>query len=185
MITQPQLRVAFFNKKSETRLSSFATRMIWDKFVKREIYLEAINDLGDKYLNHRIFSYEDTIMMFELSQIAYSYYYYNIIGYRLNVYSQGESKDLSSNKTSILAMNQLYFIKLLLYKISPSYDRYHIYREWGFNGCGSDVIYLNIKEIDLLKQVLEVIDELERLYKNTDKELLECSKKIKQYFEIT
>ena len=59
--------------------------MIWDKLVKNEIYKNAIDDLGDEYLNHKMFLYEDTLMMFELSQVAYSYYYYDIIGYRMNV----------------------------------------------------------------------------------------------------
>ena len=70
IITQPELRVAFLEKIGKNRLTNCVTRMIWDKFVKREIYIEAINDLGDDYLNHRVFLYEDTLMMFELSQIA-------------------------------------------------------------------------------------------------------------------
>ena len=186
LILQPELRVAFLNKKGKNRLSSFGTRMIWDKFVRRDIYLEAIKDLGDEYINHKLFLFEDTLMMFELSQIAHSYYYdYNIFGYRLNMYDQGKSRDSSSNKKSILAMNQLYFIKLLLYKISPSYDRHHIYRELCKFMGGEIYKYLDMKDIDLVQEVLEVIDELEVLYKNTDKLLLECEAKIKDYFGIT
>ena len=184
IITQPELRVAFLEKIGKNRLTNCATRMIWDKFVKREIYIEAINDLGDDYLNHRVFLYEDTLMMFELSQIAYSYYYYDIFGYRLNVYIQGQSRDSSSNNIKITAQNQLYFKKLLLYKIPPSYDRYHIYKERGFARCGSEVFYLDRSDIDCLKEVLEVIFELERLYNNTDKNLIKCTNKIKNHFGI-
>ena len=54
LILQPELRVAFLNKKGKNRLSSFGTRMIWDKFVRRDIYLEAIKDLGDEYINHKL-----------------------------------------------------------------------------------------------------------------------------------
>jgi len=43
---------------------------------------------------------------------------------------------------------------------------------------------LNKKDFDLIQEILEVIDELERLYKNTDKHLLECAYKIKNYFGI-
>ena len=81
-------------------------------------------------------------------------------------------------------MNQLYFIKLLLYKIPPFYDRYHIYKEWGFGGCGSEAKNIDKEDIDLLQEVLEIIFELERLYKNTYKELLECANKIKNHFGI-
>lgn len=183
-ITQPELKIAFLEKIGEKKFQHFHTRMIWDKLVKREIYLKAIKDLGDEYINHRIFLYEDTLMMFELSQIAYSYYYYDIYGYRWNVYNMGKARDNISNNLPILAMNQLYFIKLLLYKISPIYDRYHIFKEWGFGHCGSEVNGLDRSEIDLLQEVLEVIDELERKYKNTCRELLDCTYSIKKHFNL-
>ena len=159
--------------------------MIWDKFVRRKIYLEAIENLGDEYLNHIFFGYEDTLMIFELSQIAFSYYYYDILGYRHNSYLEGKSRAFQFNQIEILAMNQLYFIKLLLYKVDPFYDRYHIYKEWGLIKCGSEVIYLDKEYSDLLQEVLEVIDELERIFKNTSKELIECVKKIKLFFHLS
>ena len=185
LIIQPELRVAFLKKNRKNSLSNCSTRMIWDKFVRKKAYMEAIEDLGDEYVNHKMFLFEDTLMMFELSQIARSYYYdYNIFGYRLNLYDQGKSRDISSNKKSILAMNQLYFIKLLLYKISPLYDRYHIYKELCRFMGGELFKYLSIEDIDLIYEILEVINELERLYKNTDKHLLECVFKIKTFFGI-
>ena len=183
-ITQPELKTAFLEKIGDKKFQHFHTRMIWDKLVKRKIYLKAIKDLGDEYINHRIFLYEDTLMMFELSQVAYSYYYYDIYGYRWNLYNMGKARDHTSNNGAILAMNQLYFIKLLLYKISPIYDRYHIFKEWGFGYCGSEVVRLDKSEIDLLQETLEVIDELERKYRNTCQELLECVSKIKRHFSL-
>ena len=183
-ISQPELKISFLEKLGEKRLGRFNTRMIWDKLIKREVYLNAIEDLGDEYLNHRIFLYEDTMMIFELSQIANSYYFHDILGYRYNKYNEGKARDNTSNNNTILAMNQLYFIKLLLYKISPLYDRFYIFKEWGFEYCGSDVIYLDKIDINLLQEVLEAIDELERIYKNTNKKLLKCTKKIKRKFSL-
>ena len=184
IVTQPELRTTFLNKLGPNRLGNCATRMIWDKFIRREVYLEAINDLGDEYLNHRVFLYEDTIMMFELSQVAYSYYYYDFLGYRLNTHLQGKSRDSTSQNIQIIAMNQLLFIKLLLYKIDPKFDRFHIFKEWGFSICGSEVMHLNRNDIDLLKEVIEIIDGLENIYKNTAKELLDCVLSIKKKFGI-
>ena len=181
IITQPELKTAFLEKIGENRFSHCTTRMIWDKFVKREIYKKAIDDLGDEYLNHQMFLYEDTLMMFELSQVAYSYYFYDIFGYRKNRYIQGKSR---VDNGRITAMNQLYFIKLLLYKFPYRYDRYHIYKEWGFAFCGSEVYHLDKSDIDLLQEVLEVIDQLEIKYNNTCKELLDCAFKIKRHFNL-
>ena len=123
-------------------------------------------------------------MMFELSQVAYSYFFYDIVGYRLNVHLQGQSRAGSSNSIQIIAQNQLLFIKLLLYKIDPKFDRFHIFKEWGFSRCGAEVYYLSRNDIDLLQEVIEVIDELEREYKNTAKELLNCVIEIKKRFGI-
>ena len=184
-ITQPKLRMAFLQKIKKRRFGRCSTRMIWDKFVRRETYLEAIEDLGDEYLNHIFFLYEDTLMMFELSQIAFSYYFYDIEGYRHNSYLEGQSRAFQTNRKEFVAMNQLYFIKLLLYKIDPLYDRYHIYKELGFYGCGSEVMNLNTDDIDLLHEVLEVIFELERSFKNTAQELLICVNNIIKHFGIT
>ena len=181
IIKQPELKTSFLEKIGENRFTYCATRMIWDKLVKNEIYKNAIDDLGDEYLNHKMFLYEDTLVMFELSQVAYSYYYYDIIGYRMNVYNQGKSR---IDNIRIIAMNQLNFIKLLLYKFPPKYDRYHIYKEWGFAYCGSEVYYLDKNYIDLLQEVLEIIDKLEKKYSNTCNELLECALKIKRHFNI-
>lgn len=187
LITQPELKITFLKRLNSNRLGNCATKWIWDKFVRKETYLKAIEDLGDEYINHKFFLYEDTLMMFELSQIAFSYYFYDIEGYRYNFHlnSQSRSEIPISNRLEILSMNQLYFVKLLLYKVDPIYDRYHIFEIFGLKGCGSDVKWLNRKkDIDLLYEVLEVIFELERSFKNTAKELLYCANNIKRYFRI-
>lgn len=94
VIKQPQLKEIFLKKIGNNRLGGCTTRMIWDKLVKREKYLEAIDNLGDEYLNHRFFLYEDTLIMFELSQVSNSYYYYNnTLGYRHNYYSECLSRN--------------------------------------------------------------------------------------------
>jgi hypothetical protein len=42
---------------------------------------------------------------------------------------------------------------------------------------------LNKKNIDLGLEVVEAVFELERIYKNTASELIDCIKKIKKYYE--
>ena len=186
IINQPKLRTAFL-AGGGNRLLYCAIRMIWNFFVRRTTYLEAIDDLGDEYMNHIFRLYEDTLMMFELSQVAYSYYFYEgVNGYRQCTFRSGGIQ-YGFNETlekETLAMNQLLFMKLLLHKIDPKYDRYHIYRELGFGQCDNDVKHLNRKDFDLGLEVVEDILELERIYKNTAPELIECINKIKKYYEM-
>jgi glycosyltransferase involved in cell wall biosynthesis len=184
IIKQPKLRTEFLSKKGKNRLYHLKNRMIWNFFTRKTTFIEAIEDLGDEYMNHIFRQYEDTLMMFELSQVAYSFYYYDIIGYRHNTFRSGQSKNKNETlEKEILAENQLLFMKLMLYKIDPKYDRYHIYKELGFGHCERDVKYLNKKEFDLGLEVVEAIFELERIYKNTAPELINCIKKIKKYYD--
>ena len=123
-------------------------------------------------------------MLFELSQVAYSFYYYDIVGYRHNTFRSGQSKNKNETlEKEILAENQLLFIKIMLYKIDPKYDRYHIYRELGFGQCENDVKHLNKIDFDLGFEVVEAIFELERIYKNTAPKLIKCIKNIKKFYE--
>ena len=83
IIKQPELRSAFLPKGGRKNgLYNLKIRSIWSFCTRRTTFMEAIEDLGDEYMNHIFKLYEDTIMMFELSQVAYSFYYYNIEGYR-------------------------------------------------------------------------------------------------------
>ena len=185
IIRQPELRTAFLAKGGGNRLFYCKIRMIWNFFTKRNTFMEAIEDLGDEYMNHIFRLYEDTIMMLELSQVAYSFYYYDIGGYRHCTFHTGLNKNKNETlEKEILAENQLLFMKLMLYKIDPKYDRYHIYRELGFGQCENDVKHLNKKDFDLGLEVVEAIFELERIYKNTSPVLIECINKIKKYYEF-
>ena len=184
VIKQPELRTEFLSKRGKNRLYSFKIRMIWNFFTRKVTFMEAIEDLGDEYMNHIFRVYEDTLMMFELSQVAHSFYYYDIIGYRHNIFRSGQS--INKNKTlekEIFAENQLLFIKLMIYKIDPKYDRYHIYKELGFGHCEKDAKHLNKIDFDLGLEIVEAVFELERIYKNTAPELINCITKIKKYYE--
>ena len=136
-------------------------------------------------MNYPYALYEDTIMMFELSQVANSYYFFDMeMGYRHCTFNSGKSADKNMTYlTELLALNQLLFVKLLLYKIDPKYDRYHIYRELGFGHCDNDVKHLNRKYFDLGLEFVEVVLELERIYKNTSPQLIDCINKIKKLYE--
>jgi len=184
IITQPELRTAFL-AGGGNRLLYCRIRMIWDLFVRRTVYLDGIEDLGDEYMNHEFRLYEDTLMMFELSQVANSYYFYDMsMGYKHCTFRKATKGEQNiTRETELLAMNQLIFMKLLLYKIDPKYDRYHVYRELGFGSCDNDVKHLNREDFDLGLEVVEAVFELERIYKNTATELIDCINKIKKYYE--
>ena len=184
IIKQPDLRNAFLFQNRKNRLSDFKIRMIWHFYTRRNTFMEAIEDLGNEYMNHIFWYYEDTIMMFELSQIAYSFFYYDIEGYRYCTFHSGQNANKNKNlEKEIDAENRLLLLKLMLYKIDPKYDRYHIYRELECEQDEIQVKNLNKINLDLGLEVVEAIFELERIYNNTAPELIDCIKKIKKHYE--
>ena len=52
IIKQPKLRTEFFSKKGKNRLYRLKTRMIWNFFTRKTAFIEAIDDLGDEYMNY-------------------------------------------------------------------------------------------------------------------------------------
>ena len=184
IIKQPDLRNAFLFQNRKNRLSDFKIRMIWHFYTRRNTFMEAIEDLGNEYMNHIFWYYEDTIMMFELSQIAYSFFYYDIEGYRYCTFHSGQNANKNKNlEKEIDAENRLLLLKLMLYKIDPKYDRYHIYRELECEQDEIQVKNLNKINLDLGLEVVEAVFELERIYNNTAPELIDCIKKIKKHYE--
>ena len=186
IIKQPELRTTFLKKSGyKNRLYNCANRMIWNLFVKRVSYLFAIKDLGDEYMNHKFRFYEDTIMMFELSQVSYSYFFYDIDGIRHCLYNSGKCLDKNRTiETQTLVKDQLLFLKLLIYKVDPKFDRYHVFKELNIMGkCGNLYSRANRNDFSLGLQVVEAIFELERKYNNTATELITCVNKFKNFFQ--
>ena len=46
------------------------TGMIWNKFVKREVYQKTVHEIGEKYYNRYLFTHEDSILVFMMYRQA-------------------------------------------------------------------------------------------------------------------
>ena len=78
IVIQPELcSIMFYENNILNQINFF----IWAKIIKRKIFIEAINKLGDYYKNQYMTLYEDVAMLFVLLQIAKSYVYVKIYGY--------------------------------------------------------------------------------------------------------
>ena len=67
---------------------------IHNKFIKREVYIKAINSLNNFYLDMYMTFMEDSIINFLLHRISESYFYYKIIGYYYIKNSDSITKNL-------------------------------------------------------------------------------------------
>ena len=139
IIYQPELRTIFFNIKKNESIRAIKNRVIWAKLVKRKIFLKALNNIGLKYSDDYILTYEDTIMAVALYQTANSYYLMNEKGY---YYSRDEKKKKQPSLKRLIKIKKCNpikkkkgygRIKLLQFLIEKTksnwYERQMIYQE--------------------------------------------------------
>ena len=55
--------------------------MISNKFIKRNILINALNSISQNYLNQNMIFYEDTLINFLIYKVSNSYYFFKNIGY--------------------------------------------------------------------------------------------------------
>ena len=89
IIYQPELRTKFFYIKENDSIRAIQSRCIWGKLIKNKIFQKALINIGKKYTDDYILTYEDTIMVVAIYQIAQSYFLMKQVGY---YYSRDELK---------------------------------------------------------------------------------------------
>ena len=101
-VNQPKLSTYIYYGTEEIKINDY---YITNKFIRREIYIKALNSLNNFYFNMYMTYMEDQIMNFLIHRISKSYYYIKIIGYRY--YKSAES---ITSKLFILSELKLKFI---------------------------------------------------------------------------
>ena len=78
-IYQPELSTYIFYGNKDIKMVDYH---ITNKFIKKKIYIKALNSLNVFYLNMYMTSMEDQIINFLIYRVAKSFYYINVIGYK-------------------------------------------------------------------------------------------------------
>ena len=86
IIYQPELRDKFINRKN----LCFDNRVIWGKFIKKDLFQKLLIYLGKEYTDDYINEAEDILMAISLYHLANSYYIMKQPGY---IYSFDEKKN--------------------------------------------------------------------------------------------
>ena len=114
-IYQPELGTHMFYIKNELLMTDV---YINNKFVKKEIYIKALNSFNAFYLNTYMILFEDQIMNFILYRTANSYYFLNKIGY----YFLKNSMSITNNlfKMSDLRMHFIFIYLKYIFENSKN-----------------------------------------------------------------
>ena len=119
IIKQPELG----NTKYFLRYELFKSYFLWDKLIKKEIYLKALNLIGEEILNKKIVHREDHIATFYLYKAANKYMRINLYGY-LHIYgleqqssiyyfNTRDGKNVSEEIKETILRDQFEFFKFL------------------------------------------------------------------------
>ena len=106
LIYQPELSTYIFNEKDKFEIIDF---WVTNKFLKKEIYIRALNSLNNNFLNLYIKHGEDVMMNFILHRIAKSLFKINIVGY----YHIKNSQSLSNTLFPFTKINIKFYLILL------------------------------------------------------------------------
>ena len=81
IIYQPELTFKFIDLKGPDPNAGYANRNIVSKLIKKKIFKNVLEYIGNKYTEDYLLDHEDTIMAVSLFHIAESYYFMNECGY--------------------------------------------------------------------------------------------------------
>jgi len=185
IITQPELgnTELYLNEKL------YKTFCLWDKLIKREIYLKAINFLDEKIWKKKIIHREDHIATFALYKMAKRYMRIKMYGYshifRENQETQFyfkiiDGKNVPQIKKEEMLRDQFEFFKFI-------YDRTNenlIEKNIAFRELLSIISNLNFVSFVKNKYYRQLIIEVIKIYLNSTFLNSEKKKIILKFFKI-
>lgn len=122
LVTQPELN----QTKNFLNESLGFTFNIWDKIIKKNVYINALNLLGKELYNSKIVQREDHIFSFALYKVAQKYMRTNIDGYLyINHYNQ-ITKNINNQKSS-LVYDEFTFLNFLYINTNESEEEKNIF----------------------------------------------------------
>jgi len=137
IIHQPEIRTQFFmiNEESEG-WRPIICRSIWGKLIKNEVLQKAIKNIGTKYTEDYMMTYEDTMLSVSLLQVAQSYYLFKEVGYyysrddRRGRFPPLPNKKCKVRQNVIRNLDGLKFLNFLLEKLEDNeIERQTLYHE--------------------------------------------------------
>ena len=127
ILKQPHL-FNFLYQKNKTKITRLIDGYIWGKCIKRDIYIKALNSLGEKIYNQYMNFGEDRIVNFVLFKVANSFKFIDSQGiiyiYNPSSILHSYKKDSIAHDELINLMNIYYYtkntsdIKIVLYEIT-------------------------------------------------------------------
>jgi glycosyltransferase involved in cell wall biosynthesis len=172
IIYQPELRTKFFLLVEDYGIRTIQNANICGKIIKTKVFKKVVINIGPKYTEDFMLSWEDIIMTVSLFQTAKSYYYMKESGY---YYSQDDKKIILNrfNKKAIRGMGQFKLLQFLIEKTrNNKIERQMIFHEMiHINYLDSFYKYINT-DYKRICDILDIIIKSRFLSRNQKKKIL-------------
>lgn len=160
IIYQPELSMIIFYIPRTKIYSSAICRTLWNKIYKKDIFLNSIKYIGDKFYNNSYLNYaEDTIINILNFHFARNYTNINIHGYMYNVRINSISRFTNDTKKRYILNSGIYYYLQLFYKyiIEFDMDRQLLYLE--FELFNKQIMFLKKNDPIFFKNRMNTIFE--------------------------
>ena len=173
IIYQPELSNILFFLPNKNEYSHTICRNIWNKMIKKEIFLKMNNFIGIDYFNQFIVTADDICMNVICYQFANNFSNINLPGYLYNIRKQSMSNgDAGINLKNIRSTNYLFYFKIF-YKCIKKFNKDRNYLFYEMKNLNN--FLLDIKDNNLTNYIKKTINFLNELI--IDKYLSEDFKK--------
>ncbi len=131
IIFQPELSNILFLEPENNHYSDIICRCIWNKMIKKEIFLKSINFIGVDFNTLNFNFAEDTIMNIINFQFASNYSNIDLPGYLYNIRDQSASHPNMEEKNELAISNNIILYFKLFYKYINYFnkDRNYLYQD--------------------------------------------------------
>jgi len=189
IIYQPELRTKFFRiDEKNDKFRPIICRTIWGKIVKNEIFSKAVDHIGIKYTKDYIRSYEDTLMLISVYQIAKSFYFMKHAGLyysrddKSRRYPFLKSKKCKIKKNIKKGYDSIKFLTFLLEKLEDNeLEKQTIYHEMiSINSYHFSNFLKHVnRDYETLYNVLDKLYKSKYVTENEKKKIIKIKTQIK------
>ena len=122
IIYQPDIRKQMYIY-TKTKLIKRKNAVIWNYMIKKELFLNCINEINNKIMNTKMVRHEDYLIFFLLSRRAYNIKYIKKIFYAQIILKKSKDKKIifsmeqkNKNKKDLECMSFINYVEFLLLK---------------------------------------------------------------------
>jgi glycosyltransferase involved in cell wall biosynthesis len=176
IIYQPELSSLLYKNPFSNRYSFTICRNIWNKLIRKEIFLDAYKFIGNDYFNDFIIRSDDMLLNIMINHFANNYSNFFFPGYLYNLRSISMSRGEGDNQLKTIRTKNIISYFQLFYKYIKEFEnaRQSIYYE--IRSMSKYIYYtknLNLTEYknnikDLLNEIIDdyLADEYFKKYAN-------------------